>query len=97
MKFPGTCIVCNEKIPVNEVGLWAKGIGVKHEKCAQVRDLSCMVCGNSAGCSQCEFQDICDLDKVSSFCICMRCRDDDDSFARYRDSSKSKFLLLGAK
>jgi hypothetical protein len=22
MKFPGTCVVCNEKIDVNEVGLW---------------------------------------------------------------------------
>jgi len=39
MKFPGTCIVCNEKIPVNEIGLWAKGLGVKHEKCAQINEL----------------------------------------------------------
>ena len=29
MKFPGTCIVCNEKIEVNEIGLWAKGIRSK--------------------------------------------------------------------
>ena len=35
MKFPGTCIVCNEKIEINEIGLWSKGTGVKHEKCAQ--------------------------------------------------------------
>tara|TARA_Y100000590_G_scaffold118696_1_gene135844 strand:- start:2146 stop:3462 length:1317 start_codon:yes stop_codon:yes gene_type:complete len=33
MKFEGKCIVCNKKIPVNEIGLWSKGIGVKHEKC----------------------------------------------------------------
>jgi len=39
MKFPGTCIVCNEKIEVNEIGLWSKGLGVKHEKCAQVNEL----------------------------------------------------------
>jgi hypothetical protein len=38
MKFPGTCIVCNEKIKVNEIGLWAKGLGVKHEKCAQINE-----------------------------------------------------------
>ncbi len=38
MKFPGTCIVCNENIPVNEIGLWAKGLGVKHEKCIQANE-----------------------------------------------------------
>ncbi len=36
MKFDGTCIVCNEKIKVNEIGLWSKGLGVKHEKCAEI-------------------------------------------------------------
>ena len=36
MKFDGTCIVCKEKIQVNEIGLWAKGLGVKHEKCAEI-------------------------------------------------------------
>ena len=30
MKFPGTCIVCNDKIEINEIGLWSKGTGVKH-------------------------------------------------------------------
>ena len=30
MKFTGTCIVCNEKIEINEIGLWSKGVGVKH-------------------------------------------------------------------
>ena len=39
MKFPGTCIVCNEKININEPGLWQKGVGVKHEKCAEVKEL----------------------------------------------------------
>jgi hypothetical protein len=36
MKFSGTCIVCNDKIEINEIGLWSKGVGVKHEKCAQI-------------------------------------------------------------
>ena len=36
MKFEGTCIVFNEKISVNEIGMWAKGLGVKHEKCVEV-------------------------------------------------------------
>ncbi len=34
MKFEGKCIVCNKKIPVNEIGLWSKGVGVKHENCS---------------------------------------------------------------
>ena len=36
MKFDGTCIICNEKITVNEIGLWAKGLGVKHENVLKV-------------------------------------------------------------
>ena len=43
MKFPGTCIVCNDKIEINEIGLWSKGVGVKHEKCAQTNELQCIV------------------------------------------------------
>jgi len=58
MKFPGTCIVCNEKIPVNEIGLWAKGLGVKHEKCAQINELQCIVCGSPAGCHNVSFKKI---------------------------------------
>jgi len=58
MKFPGTCIVCNEKIEVNEIGLWAKGLGVKHEKCAQINELQCIVCGASAGCHNVSFKKI---------------------------------------
>ena len=43
MKFPGKCIVCNKKLEVNEIGLWAKGEGVKHEKCGEVKELKCIV------------------------------------------------------
>ena len=39
MKFPGTCIVCNQKIEVGEIGLWAKGKGVKHEKCSKAENV----------------------------------------------------------
>jgi hypothetical protein len=38
MKFPGTCIVCDEKIPIDEMGLWAKGLGVKHIGCGNEPD-----------------------------------------------------------
>ena len=59
MKFAGTCLVCNEKIEVNEIGLWAKGEGVKHEKCAKINELKCIVCGGPAGCTKCEFREDC--------------------------------------
>jgi len=94
MKFPGTCIVCNEKIEVNEIGLWAKGLGVKHEKCAQINELTCIVCSGSAGCLQCEFQDICNIQKVSQLCICKKCSEEKNSFDSYQKSVKKKFLLL---
>ena len=48
MKFDGTCIVCNEKVNANEIGLWSKGIGVKHEKCAEIVELKCVICDNPA-------------------------------------------------
>ena len=94
MKFPGTCIVCNEKIQVNEIGLWAKGLGVKHEKCAEVKELKCGVCGCPAGCQQCEFIDNCDLEKVSQLCICNKCFDQKNSFGNYQESIKKQFHIL---
>ena len=98
MKFPGTCIVCNEKINVNEPGLWQKGVGVKHEKCAEeVKELKCIVCSGPAGCSTCEFRDDCDLEIVSQLCICNKCSDKKDTFSLYRESAKKKFSLLNLK
>lgn len=93
MKFPGTCVVCNQKIDADEIGLWAKGLGVKHEKCAEVTELQCIVCGKSAGCSKCEYKDDCDLDLVSQLCICKSCMDT-NPFDSYQKSVKKKFPLL---
>ena len=97
MKFPGTCIVCNEKINVNEPGLWQKGVGVKHEKCAEVKELKCIVCGGPAGCATCEFRDDCDLEVVSQLCICNKCGEKKDTFYLYQESVKKKFPLLNLK
>ena len=96
MKFPGTCIVCNQKIEVNEMGLWAKGLGVKHERCAEseVRELNCIVCGGPAGCTQCEFQDDCNREEVSELCICKMCLDAKDPFSAYQDAVKKRFPAL---
>ena len=94
MKFPGTCIVCNQKIDANEIGFWSKGIGVKHEKCAEKKELTCIVCGNPAGCPQCEFMDICNLELVSQLCICKKCGDKKDVFLLYQKSVSEKFSIL---
>ena len=97
MKFEGTCIVCNEKIAVNEIGLWSKGLGVKHEKCVETEDLKCIVCDGSAGCFQCEFQDDCDRSTVSQLCICKKCEGLGNSYDTYQKSLKKKFSLLNIK
>jgi len=97
MKFPGTCIVCNKKIEVNEIGLWAKGLGVKHEKCAEVNELTCIVCGGPAGCSKCEYADDCDLNTVSQLCICRKCNETENPFDAYQKSVKKKFSILNLK
>ena len=97
MKYDGTCIVCNKKIRAKEIGFWLKEESkVKHEKCANVNELQCIVCGSSAGCSQCEFQDICDIPNVSQLCICKTCSDEKDSFNLYQKSSNKKFPLLNS-
>ncbi|MFB5597724.1 MAG: hypothetical protein ACE5RJ_01730 [Nitrosopumilaceae archaeon] len=94
MKFPGMCIVCNKKIDSNEIGLWAKGVGVKHERCAEINELKCIVCGGPAGCQQCEFQEDCDRSLVSQLCICKKCNQTNDPFTLYQESVKKKFHLL---
>ena len=80
MKFPGTCIVCNDKIEINEIGLWSKGSGVKHEKCAQTNELTMYCMWFLCWMSQCEFQDICDIPNVSQLCICKKCGDEKNAF-----------------
>ena len=94
MKFDGTCIVCKEKIKVNEIGLWSKGLGVKHEKCAEIDELDCIICGRSAGCPTCEFQEDCDRSTESQLCICKKCEQKGGSFDLYQKSVKKKFSLL---
>ena len=70
--------------------------GVKHEKCAQTNELKCIVCGSSAGCPQCEFQDICDIPNVSQLCICKKCSNEKNAFDSYQKSSKIFFPILNS-
>jgi hypothetical protein len=97
MKFSGTCIVCKKKIEVNEVALWAKGLGVKHQACSQVIELKCAVCGGPAGCQQCELADDCDREKVSQLCICKKCYEEKDAFTLYQKAVSKRFPILNTK
>ena len=97
LKFPGTCIVCKKKIEIDEIALWSKGNGVKHEKCAEVKELNCIVCGKPAGCPICEFKDDCDLSKVSQLCICKKCGESNEPLLSYQESSIKKFHSLNLK
>lgn len=94
MKFPGTCIVCKKKIEINEQVLWSKGLGVKHQTCAQIAELKCGICSGPAGCSQCEFTNDCNREKVSQTCICKKCYDEKDAFTLYQKTISKRFPLL---
>ena len=91
MKFDGICIVCNKKVNANKIGLWSKGLGVKHEKCAEINELKCVICDNPAGCLQCEFQNDCDRSLVSQLCICKKCETQEHTFEQYQLSIRDKF------
>ena len=75
----------------NKIGLWSKGIGVKHEKCAEINELKCVICDNPAGCLQCEFQNDCDRSLVSQLCICKKCETQEHTFEQYQLSIRDKF------
>ncbi len=95
MKFDGKCLVCNQKVKAKEIGLWSKGIGVKHEKCAEKSaDIKCIICDGEAGCQTCEFLENCDLQKVSQMCICKKCEGSDDLFLTYQNAIIKKFPRL---
>lgn len=94
MKFPGTCVVCNERIEINQIALWSKGVGVKHEKCIETKQIRCAICHSEAGCPTCEYRDDCNLDKVSELCICKRCLDKKDPFFLYLEAIKKTFPYL---
>jgi len=90
--------VCNQMIKKNEMGFWSKGIGVKHEKCAEKNeDLKCIICGGSFGCPTCEFIEDCNPQTVSPLCICKKCEQLEDPFISYKKALTEKFPVLNIK
>ncbi len=97
MKFAGKCTVCGKTVDAGKTGFWAQGIGVKHEECAQTKDLECMVCGSSTGCPSCEFADFCDPNLVSQKCICTKCSNSEDPLLSYLNRASRQFPVLNLK
>lgn len=50
-----------------------------------VLELECILCSKSAGCSECEYADICDRSDVSSLCICKECLSKPNAYDQYRE------------
>jgi len=38
MKFPNKCLVCGKTVGVGQTGYWSRGVGIKHEACADQED-----------------------------------------------------------
>jgi hypothetical protein len=50
-----------------------------------ILELQCILCSKSAGCSECEYADICDRSNVSSLCICKECLNKPDAYEQYKE------------
>ena len=88
-----------KSIKNNKIALQGGGqdrIKAQHEKCAEINELQCVVCGAPAGCPQCEFQENCDIPNVSQLCICKKCSEEKDAFRSYQKSVKKKFLIINS-
>jgi len=98
LKYDGKCVVCNLTVKKNEMGFWSRGIGVKHEKCAEKnKDLKCVICDGLVGCPNCEFIEDCNPQTVSSLCICKKCEHLDEPFISYKKAVIEKFPVLNLK
>ena len=98
LKYDGKCGVCNQTVKKNEMGFWYRGIGVKHEKCAEKnKDLKCVICDGLVGCTNCEFIEDCNPQNVSSLCICKKCEHLDEPFISYKKAVIEKFPVLNLK
>lgn len=62
-----------------------------------VIELPCFVCGKSAGCSECEFVDVCDRTSVSNQCVCKSCHEGTDAYSKYCSTFMEKLTAAKIK
>jgi hypothetical protein len=67
-----------------------------------VQELKCFICGASAGCPSCSFEQDCNRSVVSQACVCDRCMADKDAYENYQkaflEKAKSSLAkLAGSK
>lgn len=60
-------------------------------------ELPCFVCSKSAGCSECEFVDVCDRRSVSNQCVCKTCFEEKDAYKQYCDTFVEKLAVAKVK
>jgi len=60
-------------------------------------ELPCFVCGKSAGCSECEFVDVCDRTSVSNQCVCKGCFEEEDAYKHYCDTFMERLAAAKIK
>ncbi len=58
-----------------------------------VLELECIICSKSTNCAECEYADVCDRSKVSSYCICRECIDNGDAYENYKKSIFKRLKL----
>ncbi|MFN4337068.1 MAG: hypothetical protein ACK4FV_05765 [Candidatus Nitrosocaldus sp.] len=58
-------------------------------------ELPCILCGNDAGCSECEFSSNCDRTSVSGECICKQCIM--RGYTGYTEHISSLFYNIGSR
>lgn len=96
VKFSSSCKSCGKKISKGELALWSRsGKSIKHVEChtkdlsnpsyisINSKQLNCGICGSLAGCTECEFEKVCDRTLVSQLCICKKCYDDKRALQNY--------------
>jgi hypothetical protein len=97
VKFRGICKTCGKVLIKGDRAVWSKNSkAIKHIEChiAGLKDskfggirLNCVVCGNDAGCLECEFEASCNREKISKLCICKSCYSKSDVLELYTQAA----------
>ena len=96
VKFRGVCKTCGKVMMKGERAVWSRNSkAIKHIEChlndlkksKQVGiSLNCIVCGNDAGCLECEFEACCNREKLK-LCICKSCYSKSQALNLYKEAA----------